>query len=95
MPFPKDAKQAADVANAQVLQLSKWEGGVLCLIDYEVHVTYSMGNKAILHCVTEAGEPVNLFTFSTVVLEQLEAIKGDLPNVIITPQDTGTYQTIY
>jgi len=95
MPFPKDAKEAEDLAVSKVIQLSKWEGGDVCLKDYEVHETYTLGKKATLYCVTEDGQPVNLFTFSNVVIEQLEALEGELPNVIIHPKDEGTFHSIY
>lgn len=95
MPFPEGAKEAEDIAEARAIQLSKWEGGSLNLIEYKITETYTLGNKATLICSTVDGEPVTLFTFSAVVIEQLEAISGSLPNVIITPKDMGAYQTIY
>lgn len=95
MPFPEGAKEAENVAEAQAIQLSKWDGGKLNLIEYHIKETYTLGNKATLICSDEDGKPVVLFTFSAVVIEQLEAIAGNLPNVIIEPKDLGQYQTIY
>ena len=90
----KDAKRAKDEAEVQAVQLDKVEGIDLLLKSYELMDTYSMGQKATLHCENEDSEEVTLFTFSAIVIDQLKAIETKLP-LIITPEKHGIYYTIY
>lgn len=95
MPFPKDVKQAGEVAKELRGQLlGEFENQELLLRGYTFSESGQYGKLVLLECEDSEGSEVRISTFSEVVFNQLEIIKDSLPLIII-PRKVSNYYTIY
>jgi len=95
MPFPKDVRDAAGVANElKGAPLEQYQGVPLMLESYEEEASAKFGQLCTMYCKTEDGEDVKLSTFSEVVASQLHRVEDHLP-LIITPRKESNYYVIY
>lgn len=90
----KDFPKAGEVAHGQAESLEAYDGIELLLDRFELSDTLSFGKKANLFCRDEADREVKIFTFSQVVVDQLNGIADQLP-CLITIEKHGNYYTIY
>ena len=95
MPFPKDARSAADVAKEEMGEpLVNYDGIDLLLKSFSTEDSAKFGQLSILECETEDGTPVRISSFSGVIANQLSRVAGKLP-LLIKPTKNGNYFTIY
>ena len=95
MPFPKDVKRPGEVPEIPILhKIDDFNGKELMLKSVEVKHVEQYGDGTILHCENADQLPIDIFTFSGVIIEQLVALADHLP-LIIKPLNNGTYYTIY
>lgn len=94
MPFPKDVKRIEDAAPDLVgHKIDEFVGVDLMLKSYKVDDTRTYGQVLRLSCETEDGNPVEIYTFSQVIADQVEKLSNLLP-VIITPHKEADYFTL-
>lgn len=94
MGFPKDTPKARDVAEGQPKTLEQVAGQEFLLKSYTLTDNENYGKQAHLQCEDSEGKGVELITFSGIVQDQLEGIRGALP-CLIQVVYSGTYFTIY
>jgi len=94
MPFNKEAKLAEDILREDFGErLEAYDGQTLQLNEIVIIPSQKFGNGTTLICQTEDGTTVKITTFSQVVADQVDKLKGQLP-CLITPRNQGDYYTL-
>jgi len=95
MPFPKNVRLAADVAEElRGGKLVDYLDKELVLKGFSIKSSQAFGELVTMDCVNEVGEILRLYTFSQVVVDQCRDVQGSLPLIII-PKQVGKYMVIY
>ncbi len=95
MPFPKNVKNATNVANQlKGTPLIDYEGKDLLLRSYTIKTSHAYGELVTLECEDEEGVKIKLYTFSQVCVDQCRDMEGKLP-LIISPRKVSNYMVIY
>ena len=95
MPFPKEVRKASDVADEiKGRPLAEFENVELLLNSFRIKTSQAFGELVTMECETKDNEPVKLYTFSSVVVDQCREMHDKLP-LIIKPTRVANYFIIY
>lgn len=95
MPFDKNARKADDVAeDIRGLPLDRVLDVPIQINSFTVEDTAKYGNLAHIEGQSEDGSPLKLYTFSAVVIEQLQQLEKFFP-VVVTVTKPGEYFQLF